>query len=362
MVKPGATFFTRDGDRHLRIRFEEGFDPAIPHAYNVRRDEFDALLLRRAAACGADVREGWKAVHPAWEGSRLIGVEARDGEDRPRSLRARVTLDASGQPAFLATRMGWKATYDGHRKLACASHFEGVDLPGGDEAGNITIVVTDAGWLWMIPFSDGTTSVGTVLDGGAWKRFEGDPAARFDAALAATPEAARRMAPAKRLRPFAALQNFSFGVSRIHGDGFVLLGDAAGFLDPIFSTGIFLGVAGAARAADDVALALRRSGRVDAADLAGTAGFVRDLHRLFFSLIGSFYDPHFLALFFQPRPALRIPEAVVSLLAGDVLRPDRRRLLLRFRALQGLARLQGLGARLGRPLVDPLGHTPAVAG
>ena len=362
IVKPGATFLTRDGDLHLGIRFDEAFAPSIPHAYNVRRDEFDALLLRKAAASGADVRERWRAVQPIWDGARLIGVEARDPEDRPHTLRAKVTLDASGQPAFLATRMGWKQTYEGHRKLACASHFENVDLPAGDETGNITIVVTDAGWFWMIPFADGTTSVGSVLDGSAWRRFEGDPETRFETALTATPEAARRLARAKRLRPFAALQNFSFGVSRIHGDGFALVGDAAGFLDPIFSTGIFLGAAGAARAADDIALALRRKDRVDATDLAGTARLVRDLHRLFFSLIGSYYDPHFLALFFRPRPAMKIPQAVISVLAGDVLRSDRFRLLLRFRALQGLARLQRLGASVGRPLVEPLRHTPAAAG
>ncbi len=113
------------------------------------------------------------------------------------------------------------------------------------------------------------------------------------------------------------------------------------------------------RAADDVTAALRRKGRVDAADVVGTARLVRNMHRLFFSLIRSYDDPHFLALFFRPRPALRIPEAVISVLAGDVLRRDRRRLIARFRLLQGLAALQRLGAALGRPLVPPLAHTPA---
>jgi len=273
-----------------------------------------------------------------------------------------MTVDASGQTAFLATRMGWRTIYPHHRKLACASHYEGVDLPGKDETGNITIIVTDGGWFWMIPFADGTTSVGTVLDGNTWKGIGGDPQERFEAAVSATPEAARRMGGAERLIPFTGLQNFSFSVSRIHGDGYALVGDAAGFLDPIFSTGVFLGATGAARVADDVVSALRRHGRVDTNDLEGSARLVRDLHRLFFSLIGSYYDPHFLALFFQPRPAMRIPQAVISVLAGDVLRADRWRLLLRFRALQGLARLQRWGTGIGRPLVEPLPHTPSPTG
>lgn len=359
IYKPGATFFTRDGGEHVVFWFEEAFAPAIPHAYNVRRDEFDELLLRNAKRRGAEVLEGWRAIRPEWDGSRLTGVAARSpgGDDVP--IRARVTIDATGQGAFLASRMGWRVTYPGHRKLACASHFSGVDLPGGREVGNITILVTDYGWFWMIPFGTGTTSVGAVLDGEHWKRWEGDPAARFAAAVEATPEAARRMGGAERLLPFVSLQNFSFKVKRIAGDGFALVGDAAGFLDPIFSTGVFIGATGAARTADAVDAALRRSGRVDAVDLAGSARLVRDLHRLFFSLIGSYYDPDFLALFFHPRPKLQLPAAVVSVLAGDVLRSDRWKTLLRFRLLQGLAKAQRVGVKLGRPLAPPIPYTPS---
>jgi flavin-dependent dehydrogenase len=154
------------------------------------------------------------------------------------------------------------------------------------------------------------------------------------------------------------VQNFSFRVSRIHGDGFALVGDAAGFLDPIFSTGVFIGTTTAVSAADAIVAALKRRGRVDASDLAGTAATARDLQQLFFSFIRSYYDPHFLAFFFDPHDAMQIPKAIVTLLAADVMRSDRWRWTGRFRVLQTLARAQRVAQRFGRQLVPPLASAP----
>jgi flavin-dependent dehydrogenase len=187
---------------------------------------------------------------------------------------------------------------------------------------------------------------------------EGGLDALFDAVVANTPEAARRLAPARRVMEARAVQNFSFRVSRIHGDGFALVGDAAGFLDPIFSTGVFIGTTTAVTAADAVVEALNRRGRVDAADLAATAARTRDLQRLFFSFIRSYYDPHFLAFFFDPHDGMQIPKAIVTLLAADVLRSDRWRWTGRFRMLQTLARVQKTARRFGGQLVPPLTAAP----
>jgi 2-polyprenyl-6-methoxyphenol hydroxylase-like FAD-dependent oxidoreductase len=219
-------------------------------------------------------------------------------------------------------------------------------------------VVTDSGWFWLIPFRTGTTSVGAVFDVARYRHVEGGLDALFDAVVNETPEAARRLAQARRTIPAQAVQNFSYHVRRIHGDGFVLVGDAAGFLDPIFSTGVFIGTTTAVTAADLVVEALRKRGRVDAADLAPAAARTRDLQTLFFSFIKSYYDPDFLAFFFDPHSGLRIPQAIVSLLAANVLRSDRWRWTTRFRMLQGLARVQKVARRFGRELVPPLTRAP----
>ena len=232
MVKPGATFRSHDGAETSEFWFDESSAPVIQHAYNVRRDEFDAMLLRTAEQRGVDVREGWKAIAPDWEGDRLVGIRVRTRDGEEGIVRAKCVVDATGQHAFLATRMGWKAIYPDHRKLAIVGHFEGVERPVGRAAGNIVIIVTQSGWFWLIPFADGTTSVGVVLDVARYEGISGGIDAQFDAAIAATPEAARQLASARRLFPAAAVQNFSFKVSRAHGNGFAMVGDAAGFLDP----------------------------------------------------------------------------------------------------------------------------------
>ncbi len=357
--KDGASFVTNDGSQHVVYWFDEALPPAVPHAYQVRRDEFDAALLENARARGAEVLEGWHAGQPKWDGKRLAGLAVRDPDGRESFVRCRAFLDASGQSSFLAGRMGWRFPYPMHRKVAAVSHFSGVWLPPGREAGNITIALTHGGWFWLIPFADDTVSVGAVLDVERWRSGAGGPEALFSAATEGTPEIARRLAGAQRLIPFRAISNFSYRVMQIGGDGFCLIGDAAGFLDPVFSTGVFIGTTTGASAARDIIEALARHGRVEANDFGPTIALTRRLHRLFFSFIRAYYDPHFLAFFFNPSDVLQLPAAIVSLLAADVLRPGAWRRTTRYRALLGLARAQRWGVRLGRPIVEPLAATPA---
>jgi flavin-dependent dehydrogenase len=358
--KDGATFVTHDGGRHVVYWFDEALPPAVPHAYQVRRDELDKALLDNARAQGAEVLEGWHATTPKWDGRRFMGLVVRNPEGVEYMLRSRAFLDASGQSSFLASRMGWRFPYQRHRKVAAVSHFRGVWLPEGREAGNITIALTKGGWFWLIPFADDTVSVGVVLDVEKW-RTHGNPESLFAAAVEATPEVGRRLAGAERVIPFRAIQNFSYRVMQIGGDGFCMIGDAAGFLDPIFSTGVFIGTTTGASAAQDVIETLARRGRVEASDFGPTIALTRTLHRIFFSFIRAYYDPHFLAFFFSPSNALQLQAAVVSLLAADVVRPGRWLRTSRYQMLLGLARLQRWGSRWGRHLVPPLDATPAGA-
>jgi flavin-dependent dehydrogenase len=356
--KEGATFVTGDGSRRVSYFFDEALPPAAPHAYQVRRDEFDRALLDHARSCGAEVLEGWRATALKWEGSRVEGLVARDPGGADHLLRSRVFLDASGQASFLASRMGWRFPYQRHRKAAAFSQFRGIRLPEGRESGNITIVLTAGGWFWLIPFADDTVSVGVVTDIEKWRKRGADPGSVFAAAVSETPELERRLAGTERLMDFAPAQNFSYRVMHIAGDGFCMIGDSSGFLDPIFSTGVFIGTAAAASAAQDVIEALARRKRVEASDFGPTIALTRTLHRIFFSLIRAFYDPNFLAFFFSPSDALQLRAAVISVLAGDVVRPGSWKRTARYRALLGLARLQRLGSRWGRHLVPPLDAAP----
>lgn len=358
-VKPGAIFVTHDGSKAVEYKFSQALPPAIPHAYHVRRDEFDLLLINRARRAGAEVLFGWEAVSPRWGNRRLVGMVVRSPDGEERLLRCRVFLDASGQASFLASRMGWRFPYARHKKVAVMSHFRGVWLPPGDASGSITVVLTQGGWFWLIPFRDDSVSVGAVLDVSQWKALGENPEVVFQEAVGRTPEVARRLASAQSLIPLFAFQNFSYRVIKLAGDGFCLIGDAAGFLDPIFFTGVFLATTTASWAAEDIADALHRHGRVDSADFAPTVALTRQLQRIFFGFIRAYYDPDFLAFFFNPRPFLQLPSAIVSFLAADLLRPGKFFRIARFRLLQGLAVAQRLARRWGSPLVPPLDVTPA---
>ena len=351
--KEGASFFTPAGDRRIAYWFDQAAPPAITHSYQVRRDEFDLLLLDRARAAGAEVLSGWKAVGPVWEGNRLTGARLHDPGGYETTFHARVLLDASGQSAFVANKMGWRFPYPKHRRIAVFGHYNGVEALPGREGGNIAVILTDGGWTWVIPFADGSASVGVVVD---LARREGRESAPdlFQRVVASAPEAARRIAGAEALSPVSSCQSFSYRVMHMAGDGYCLLGDAAGFLDPVFSSGVFIATTTAASAAQDVIEGLARHPRLEANDFAPTVTLARSLQRLFFSLVRSYYNPHFLAFFFAPSPALGIPPALISLLAGDVLGPGRWRRIARYRALLGLAAVQAIGTRWGRPLVEPL--------
>jgi len=152
--------------------------------------------------------------------------------------------------------------------------------------------------------------------------------------------------------PFNSVQNFSFRVSKLAGPGYCLIGDAAGFLDPIFSTGVFVGTTTALQAAEDIVAALRKGASpIGATHMRRTTERAESLQKLFFSLIHAFYDPHFLAVFMHPSDKLlRLQSAVTSLLAADVLGPRAWDRLWRFRCLQVLGSLQKAGLGLSPPL------------
>ena len=215
LVKPGATFCSHDGAEQSDFWFEESLAPVIPHAYNVRRDEFDADASPHRRRSRRRRPRGLEGDRPGMGGraprrrSRAYTPDGGEG-----TIRAKCVVDATGQHAFLATRMGWKTIYTDHRKLAIVGHFEGVARMEGARAGNIVIIVTQSGWFWLIPFADGMTSVGVVLEASRYERIAGGIDAQFDAAIEATPEAARQLASARRTFPAAAVQNFSFKVSR----------------------------------------------------------------------------------------------------------------------------------------------------
>lgn len=333
LVKRGARFVDgADSTRTSRYAFADAFHVRWDHAFQVPRDEFDELLFRNAGRCGAEMREGWTARRIVRDGAsgRATGVEAIDPDGRTHVLEARFIVDATGRAALAA-----RAADDVQRvphldRTAVYTQFRGAWRDTGEREGDIQIVVFGAaerrGWFWLIPFADGRTSVGAVVSSAWVKEHRGEGAEAgehlFRAAVAGSPTVASMLSGATQLFPAGCAADFSFRVRRLHGSGWAVLGDAGGFIDPLFSTGVHLAFTSAWSGA--VAIDAVLSGGDEPALFDA---WERDLRRgadLFLGAVQAFYAGDLTSyLFADPQhPFLR--RAITSLLAGDVFDPEAR--------------------------------------
>jgi flavin-dependent dehydrogenase len=301
-VKRGAVFC--QGGQGVRFDFGEAESPRWSHAYQVQREVFDARWRELAAAAGC--RFTWARAERFSPG--VLHTDA--GE-----LRAGLVIDAAGRGMWLSRQLGLRVGDPRLRNAAVGTRCTGVRQLPPDEEGDITICCIEGGWIWIIPFGGGVASVGVVTTPGS--PFGGLSAEeRFARAIASSPDAAARLSGAARIFPFRGLQDFTASSTTFSGPGFALCGDAATFIDPVFSSGVLLGLHGARQLA----------AALDGGDLAGWELEYREGAGVFRKVIDHWYAGDFMTLALCPpelqRPAYR--QGIVSLLAGDVYDPTRR--------------------------------------
>ena len=320
--KYGAFFWNETTGGTRPVVFANAWDDRQPMAYHVKRGDFDQLLLRHSEASGARVFEETAVREVLFVEGRAMGVRtsgAVDGGDR--EIRAKVVVDASGQTAFLSGKLGTRRFDQKLKRAAVFAHYEGVKRPEGKKAGDILLPIDDGVWYWIIPFSDGTSSVGAVFDPRTTSGPEGETLeARFDRLIARNARMPELLAGGRRTSKIYGISDYSAASARLAGDGYVLVGDAATFLDPIFSTGVFLAMATGVRAAEAVDHALARHGRVDGRDLKGYEKEANRLFTRFRRFVYAFYDPVFFEAFCADKPFEPMRAAVTSVLAGGVER------------------------------------------
>ncbi len=350
MEKYGAFFWNEDNGTTRPVVFAEARDPRHPKAYQVKRAEFDELLLKHAASCGAEVREETAVEDVLFEGSRAVGVRVRGARGAVEDVRAKVVVDASGQGAVLSRKLGLRRFDPRLKRAAIFAHYEGLRWPEGSRPGDILLPIDDGVWYWIIPFSDGTCSVGGVFDPAVVRFAEGASLeARYDAMLERSARMRQLLAGARRVSKAHGISDYSATSDRIAGDGWVLVGDAAAFLDPVFSTGVFLALATGERAAKTIDRALARRGRVVARDFAAYTRHSGRLWARFRRFVYGFYDPVFFEAFCTPAPPEPIRAAVVTTLAGGVERVSP--------AMWFWTRLMFLGVALDRTMRRLTGKT-----
>lgn len=330
--KDAAEFESRAHGKTVEFMFAEAFDKRWPHAFQVRRSEFDHMLLRNAADKGARVFEGARVTSVEF-GNFAKGEESRVHlklEDGGTQIwTTRFLVDASGRDTFLSDRFGIKRKNKRHASAAIFGHFRNARRNPGSQEGNITIVWFAHGWFWFIPLKDGTTSVGAVCWPAYLKSRKTDPTTFFRDTIALAPEIADRLKDAELTAPATATGNYSYQSDRMAGEGYLMVGDAWAFIDPVFSSGVYLAMNSSTLGADVVDAVLTDPSR--AAELNAT--FERTVRRgvsTFSWLIYRMTNPVIRKLFMAPRNVWGVQSAVISLLAGDVFRdgPIRPRLHL----------------------------------
>ena len=318
IVKRGVEFAFGHEEESCNLSFEDCLGATETSTVNVERAGFDALLLQAARDAGARVLEGVAArrVVRLVEGDVALAVsgDGGDGGGAERVLTAGVLLDASGQATFVGKHLGSRRVLAELRKVAYFGHFTGVLRQEGDRAGHPTIVMMEDGWFWIIPLDETRTSIGLVLDQEASRRTGVAPEQTLAWAIARCPFLRRRTAAAGFPASNGVTADFSYRCAPFAGPGYFLVGDAATFVDPIFSTGICLGMLGAVEAVRAV-MALR-AGASPRRVRRRYARFVEQRSAPFFRLVRRYYDPAFRELLMEGQGPLGVHRAILSVLAG----------------------------------------------
>ena len=287
--------------------------------WQVVRSEFDELMLRNAARQGVDVHEGTRVLEVLFDGQRATGVRVEDDAGGVRTVSADVVVDASGQGAMIMSRLGLRDWDPTLKKAAIWTYWKNAERGTGRDAGATLVLQLDdkQGWFWYIPLHDGTVSVGVVAgyDYLFKQRDTKDPEAIYFEEVAHCPGLQPKIAAAERAGPVRVAKEYSYRARDVAGDGWVLVGDAFGFLDPLYSSGILLALKSGELAGDAIVAALA-AGDTSAAKL-GTWGpeYIRGMERMR-RLVCEFYEGFNFGRFVKKHPHLK--GHVTDLLIGDL--------------------------------------------
>lgn len=347
--KFGADFtIAGSGDAEKTFYFSDALGDSPPHAFEVRRSEFDERLFKRCRDSGVHALEGMRVQQVARIDEGRQRVTAIDTSGAEHRYDARFVVDASGRDTFLAGKNGWKRRDLKHASAAIFGHFRGVERRPGKDAGNISLYWFDYGWIWMIPLKDDVMSIGAVCRPEYLKKRSGSIDEHLLATLAAIPEIKRRMRNSEPTMPAQATGNYSYKADRMSLPGQLIIGDAYSFIDPVFSSGVYLAMNSAEHGVDVVDAWL--SGQRLQYALASWR-LRRRVHRglsTFSWFIYRFTTPTMADLMSNPRNVLHVVQAIISMLAGDVFTNRRvRRRLFVFKTIYTFAWLGNWRASLG---------------
>lgn len=325
--KPGAEFVSDRTGRSCRFSFDHALNKAQIYAFQVKRAEFDALLFANARRLGATMLEGVAATG--------IDLDTRAGRLRIRArevaggatleLRPRYLLDASGRDTFLAGRLGVKESNKYNNTAAVYGHFQNVECRPGDLDGYISIHLAEDGWFWMIPLPGDLMSIGFVGNQSAWKGRRGTKEELLRDRINGSPSVAARTRGATLVSEVYSTGNYSYRARQGHGAAWLMIGDAYGFVDPMFSTGVLMAMTAGELGAQAADTWLDDPGRGTRLAKHTNRELARAMDRISW-LIYRINDPVMRSLFMAPSNLLWMRDGLINMLAGN-LRGDPRAVL-----------------------------------
>lgn len=320
--KFSVQFVTESGKESAPFFFRDSRDHECSQTWQVTRSEFDAMLLENAREHGVKTSIGSRVLDVLFEGDQAVGLKVQHPDGSKQEIRTKVIVDASGQSSLISNRLKLREPDPNLRKASIWTYFKGGQRDEGLNEGATIVLHTEgkAGWFWYIPLAHDIVSVGVVSDletlfGGELKDHE----AIFYDQLEKCPGVKPRLENAQRCEGFRSTKDFSYHSKQVAGNGWVLVGDAFGFLDPIYSSGVFLALKSGEMAADAINEGFAKQ------DLSATQlskwgpEFLQGMNRMK-HLVYAFYEGFNFGRFIRRYPECR--KHITDLLIGDVFKDE----------------------------------------
>lgn len=317
MEKFGGEMYGACGGDGVKFYFEDGFRSQTDRSYQVTRADFDKLLLDHAAESGAEVREETGVDQVDFSPDEVtLKISGRAQNDGTTQVRARYVIDASGRNSILGAKFKLKKNYEHLQKVSVFAHYDGMTRAEGRDGTLTRMVRAIDRWFWVIPLTPTRTSVGVVLDGTILKQSGLSPEEFLEQAIEEQPVLMATMRQAERVTPVRSAADFSYRTTRMTGDRWMLAGDAAGFIDPVFSSGVFLAVLAGEQAADVLHEVLDRPAKRKRL----FARYERNINKamdVYLRFVDAWYSKEFIEVFLHPQNIFQIPPAVNAVLGGN---------------------------------------------
>jgi flavin-dependent dehydrogenase len=315
--KYSVQFFSPNGRGSTPVYFWDNKPHECSQTWQVVRSEFDQMMLDNAREHGVQAHEGARVLNVLFDGERAVGVRVKFGSEAARDIHAKVVVDASGQNGLLMNRLGLRVWDPVLTKGAIWTYWKGALRGSGKDEGATLVLQTpnQRGWFWYIPLPDDIVGMGVVAPFDYLFKRRPNYAQTYEEELRSCPAAQERVAEAKQMSGYFATKDFSYRSKQLSGDGWVLVGDAFGFLDPLYSSGVLLALKSGALAADAIVEGFKR-GDTSAAQLGkwGPA-FCQGMDRMR-RLLCEYYNGFNIGKFARQYPHLKGP--ITDLLVGDL--------------------------------------------